>query len=78
MTCGDYNIPEGMTIVDALEFFEFVGGPWDVHPSHRHPDVTIWELKNRTEVARSWSGWKYPGKSKVYAIWKDKKHEYVS
>lgn len=55
------DAPHGMVRVTKKEFYAHMG-PLDVHPSVMHsPDFTVWELRNRTVVGRSYPGWKNPG-----------------
>lgn len=59
--------PAGMRRVSKDEFYAFMG-PQDVHPSTLNPQFTVWELRNREVIGRSYPGWKNPGEPKAYFI----------
>lgn len=62
------STPADMVEVSYEEFFA-VMNPLDVHPSLSHSDAySVWELRDRTVVGRSYPGWKNPGDPKHYFL----------
>lgn len=61
-------IPAGMVEVTAAEFYAAMG-PLDVHPSVLHStEYSVWELRDRRVVGRSYPGWKNPDDQKAYMV----------
>lgn len=59
--CERPETPAGMVAVSYDQFYAVIN-PLDVSPSVEHsPDYSVWELRNRTVVGRTYPGWKHSG-----------------
>lgn len=61
------DVPDGMREVSKDEFYAAMG-PLDVHPSVANPEYTVWELRDRTVVGRSYPGWRRPCGERRYFL----------
>lgn len=59
--------PAGMKSVTKEAFYAHIG-PLDVVLNVNSPDYTVWEMRDRREVGRSYPGWKYPGRKRAYFL----------
>lgn len=63
------KIPEGMQQVTEQQFFAALyRDPRDIMPSHRMPEHTTWETKDREVWGWSTPGWRNPGAPEVWAV----------
>lgn len=61
-----------MVEVSKEEFFKALyADPRDIMPSHKDPDFTTWETRERVVWGWSCPGWKNPGERKIFAVCKE-------
>lgn len=62
-------IPDGFTEVTCDQFFaRLKADKRDIMPCHQSPNQSVWKDTQGRVFGVSMPGWKYPGRTEVYAI----------